>query len=63
MEFHLTLQNFPYLAQDLISKELHWLYRADMELANNDEMIRTVDGAISCTCHFGKAINILAVIS
>jgi hypothetical protein len=47
VQFHPTLQKFPYLAQDLISKELHQLYKADMELANNDEMIRPVADTIS----------------
>ncbi|KAN0074029.1 Protein of unknown function (DUF3435) domain containing protein [Elaphomyces granulatus] len=32
VQFHPTLQKFPYLAQYLISEELHLLYKADMEL-------------------------------
>ena len=58
VQFHPTLQKFPYLAQSLISKELHLLYKADMELANNDEMIRTVDDAISCTCRFWECYQL-----
>jgi hypothetical protein len=58
VQFHPKLQKFPYFAQDLISKELRLLYKADMELANNDEMIRTVGDTISCTCRFWECYQL-----
>ena len=58
VQFHPTLQKFPYLAQYLISEEIHLLYKADMELANNDEMIKMVDDVISCTCRFWEAYQL-----
>jgi SWIM zinc finger len=58
VQFHPTLQKFLYLAQSLISEELHLLYKADTELSNNDEMIRAVDDVISCTCRFWEAFQL-----
>jgi hypothetical protein len=39
VQFHPALHKFPHPAQDLTAKELQQLYKTDMELANNDEVV------------------------